>query len=195
MADYTVLADAGQSIINVLWEEIQLDSQVNALITAEASISLQSPADVLADPTVRVSIYLYRIVEDPYMKNRFSSVPGPGGADRKAPLSLDLYYLVTPMVGLPREQQIVLGKIMQILHDRAIMQGPDLAGVLAAPGQSFRIMLNPVSLEESTRVWQALEIPYRLSVCYVARVALIDSHIDENLQPVLAKTSRFQSKN
>ncbi len=192
MADYTVLADAGQSIINVLWEEIQLDAQVNALITAESAISLESPADLEGNNSVRVSIYLYRIVEDPHMKNRYNSVPGFGGSDRKPPLTLDLYYLITPMVGAPREQQIVLGKIMQVLYDRAILEGPDLAGALAAPGEQLRVMLNPVSLEETTRVWQALETPYRLSLCYLARVAMIDSRQEEAGQPVLAKTSQFQ---
>jgi hypothetical protein len=192
MPDYSVLADAGQSIINVLWEEIQLDAQVSALITTESAISLESPAALATEDSVRVSIYLYRIVEDPYLKNKFTSVPGFGGAERKPPLSLDLYYLVTPMIGLPREQQIVLGKIMQVLYDRALMEGPDLAGVLSAQGQSMRIMLNPVSLEETTRVWQALEIPYRLSLCYVVRVAMIDSTSEEKGQPVLAKTSSYR---
>jgi hypothetical protein len=192
MADYAVLADAGQSIINVLWEEIQLDPQVSALISTEGAISLESPADLATNDSVRISIYLYRITEDPYTKNNTGSASGLGGASRKAPLTLDLYYLVTPMVGLPREQQIVLGKVMQVLYDRAIMEGPDLAGVLASPNQSLRIMLNPTSLEETTRVWQALEIPYRLSLCYVVRVAMIDSTFETATQPVIAKTSAFQ---
>ena len=98
MADYTVLADAGQSIINVLWEEIQTDPQVNGLISSEAAISLESPAALQGNNSVRVSIYLYRIVEDAHMKNGFS-VPGNGGSQRKVPLSLDLYYLVTPLLG------------------------------------------------------------------------------------------------
>jgi Pvc16 N-terminal domain len=192
MGDYSVVADAGQSIINVLWEEIQADAQVNALITTEAAISLESPADLAGDNSVRISIYLYRIVEDPYMKNRFQSVPGSGGSQRKPPLSLDLYYLVTPMVGAPRDQQIMLGKVMQVLYDRAILEGPDLAGTLATANQQLRVMINPVSLEETTRVWQALEVPYRLSVCYVARVAMVDSRVEEFAQPVLASTSSMQ---
>jgi hypothetical protein len=192
MGDYTVVADAGQTLINVLWEEIQADAQVNALISSESAISLESPADLAGNDSVRVSIYLYRIVEDPYMKNRYVSVPGDGGAQRKPPLTLDLYYLVTPLVGAPRDQQIVLGKIMQVLYDRAILAGPDLSGTLTAGNQQLRVVLNPVSLEETTRVWQALEVPYRLSLCYLVRVAMLDSRTEQFAQPVLVKVGTLQ---
>ena len=192
MSDYTVVADAGQSIINVLWEEIQTDSQVSGLISNESAISLESPADLAGNNSVLVSIYLYRIVEDAYMKNQFLSVAGLGGAQRKPPLMLDLYYLITPLAGAPRDQQIILGKIMQVLYDRAIMEGPDLYGTLATGNRQVRVVLNPVSLEENTRVWQALEVPYRLSLCYMARVAMVDSRSEQFAQPVLAKIGTLQ---
>lgn len=174
MSDYTVLADVGDSILQVLWQEMQADPQVNTLIDNENRISLQSPADLKDDNSVRLSIYLYRVVEDGTTKNRFP-VNGTGGASRKPPLTLDLYYLVTPLVGTPRDQHIVLGKVMQVLYDRTIIEGADLVGSLAASGEPVRVILNPVTLEETTRVWQALEISYRLSICYLVRVAMLDA--------------------
>ena len=190
MSDYTVLADVGESLVGVLWQEIQVDPQVNALIDNENRISLESPADLVGNDDVRLSIYLYRLVEDASTKNRFA-VQGNGAQLRKPPLSLDLFYLVTPLVGAPREQQIVLGKVMQVLYDRAILEGPDLVGSLAGSGQELRVILNPVTLEETARVWQALEMSYRLSVCYTVRVAFVDSTREQYLQPVLQKTSRY----
>lgn len=190
MSDYTVLAEVGESLVGVLWQEIQLDPQVNALIDNESRISLESPADLIGNDAVRLSIYLYRIVEDPNTKNRFP-VQGNGAQLRKAPLSLDLFYLVTPMVGLPREQQIVLGKVMQVLYDRAILEGPDLVGSLAVSGEVLHVILNPATLEETARVWQALELSYRLSICYVVRVAMVDSTREQFLQPVLQKSSSY----
>ncbi len=163
---------------------------MNALIDNESRISLESPADLIGNDAVRLSIYLYRIVEDPNTKNRFM-VQGNGAQLRKAPLSLDLFYLITPMVGLPREQQIVLGKVMQVLYDRAILEGPDLVGSLAASGEVLRVILNPATLEETARVWQALELSYRLSICYVVRVAMVDSTREQFLQPVLQKSSSY----
>jgi hypothetical protein len=190
MSDYTVLAEVGETLVGVLWQEIQLDPQVNALIDNENRISLESPADLIGNDAVRLSLYLYRIVEDPNTKNRFM-VQGNGAQLRKAPLSLDLFYLITPMVGLPREQQIVLGKVMQVLYDRAILEGPDLVGSLAVSGEVLRVVLNPATLEETARVWQALELSYRLSICYVVRVAMVDSTREQFMQPVLQKSGSY----
>lgn len=190
MSDYTVIAEIGESLVRVLWEEIQADPQVNLLIDNESRISLESPFDLRDDDSVRLSLYLYRIVEDPMLKNQFP-VAGTGVRLRKPPLTLNLFYLVTPLVGSPREQHIVLGKTMQVLYDRAILEGPDLVGSLAGSPDGVRVILNPVSLEETTRVWQALEMSYRLSVCYTARVALVDSRREELVQRVVHRTGRY----
>lgn len=190
MSDYTALAEVGETLAKVLWQEIQVDPQVNTLIDNENRISLESPADLAGNDFVRLSIYLYRVVEDPHTKNQFP-VQGNGAQLRKAPLTLDLFYLITPLVGPPREQQIVLGKVMQVLYDRAILEGDDLIGSLAASGDVLRVILNPVSLDETSRVWQAMELSYRLSVCYVVRVGIIDSTREQYLQPVLQKTGSY----
>jgi Pvc16 N-terminal domain len=184
MSEYSVIAELGDSLVSLLFAEMNADPQIRGLIDSEARISLQSPAQLENDNSVRLSIYLYRIVENPYMKNRFP-IAGNGGKQRKPPLTLDLYYLLTPLVGTPREQQIVLGKAMQALYDRAILESPDLEGSLGESGEEIRVILNSVSLEELTRVWQALEIPYRLSVCYTARVAIMDSEQERFLAPVI----------
>ena len=186
MSDYSVIAELGDSVLSVLFSELNADSQISGLIDSEDRISLESPADLENNNSVRLSMYLYRILENPYMKNRFP-VDGTGGKLRKAPLTLDLYYLLTPLVGTPREQMIVLGKTMQVLYDRPILEGADLSGSLGTNGEAIRLVLNPVSLEELTRVWQALEIPYRLSVCYLARVIILDSEQEQFSQPVVSK--------
>jgi hypothetical protein len=190
MSSYTALAEVGESLTAVLWQEIQLDPVVNALIDTENKISLKSPADLANDVSVRLSVYLYRVVEDPYVKNQFPGY-GNGAQLRKPPLTLDLFYLITPLVGEPRDQQIVLGKVMQVLYDRAILAGSDLVGSLAISNEPLRAILNSVSLEETARVWQALELSYRLSICYVVRVAIVDSTREQFLQPVLEKSGTF----
>lgn len=190
MADYTVLAEAGQSLVNVLWQESQADPQVSGLIDSESRISLESPFDLSGDDSVRLSIYLYRIVEDAQTKNQFP-VQGNGSQLRKPPLSLDLFYLITPLVGLPREQQIILGKVLQVFYDRPVLEGPDLDGSLALADEKLRVILNPVSLEETARVWQSMEMSYRLSVCYMVRVAMMDSRREQFVQPVVQKSSQY----
>ncbi len=195
MSDYKVLAEVGQSLINVLWEQIQADPDLFALINNSSLISLESPAEHQensSDPSL-LSVYLYRIVEDCYMKNRVQ-VEGPGGSVRKPPMSLDLYYLITPLLKAPRDQQIVLGKILQILYDRPTLEGPDLAGTLATSGEVVRVIFNTVPLQEVSWVWQALETPYRLSVTYTVRVTLLDSTEQQFRQRVLLSKNTYAGK-
>ncbi|MBV9759625.1 MAG: DUF4255 domain-containing protein [Acidobacteriaceae bacterium] len=191
MSDYSVIAELGDSLASVLFSDMNSDPQISGLIDSPDRISLESPADLENDSSVRVSLYLYRILENPYTKNRFP-LEGTGAQQRKPPLTLDLYYLLTPMIGTPREQQIVLGKAMQVLYDRTILSGADLSGSLSEQDEAIRMILNPVPLEELTRVWQALEYPYRLSVCYVARVAIVDSGQQQLAPPVVEKQLSYQ---
>jgi Pvc16 N-terminal domain len=193
MGDYTVLAEAGESLVNVLWEEIQIDPQINSLIDNENRISLDSPFDLQDNDSVKLSIYLYRITENASTKNQFP-VQGNGVQLRKPPLTLDLHYLVTPLVGTVTDQQIILGKVIQVFYDRAILQGTDLTGSLAATGEEVRLILNPVALEETTRVWQAMEMSYRLSLVYLARVVMVDSRREQFTQPVVTRRDQFNRR-
>lgn len=167
---------------------------LHSLITSSL-ISLESPAEHQensSDPAL-LSVYLYRITEDPYLKNRIP-VEGTGGRVRKPPMSLDLYYLITPLLKAPRDQQIVLGKILQILYDHPTLEGTDLDGSLATSGEVVRVVFNTVPLQEVSWVWQALETPYRLSVTYTVRVTLLDSTEEQFQQRVLSLKNTYAEK-
>ena len=156
----------------------------------ENRISLESPFELRANDAVRLSTYLYRIAEGASSKNQLP-VQVNGVKLRKPPLALELYYLITPLVGSPREQQVVLGKVMQVLYDRSILEGADLTGSLAAAAEEVRVILKPVELEETTRIWQSMEMSYRLSVVYLVRVAMVDSRREQPMQLVLSKQGQY----
>jgi hypothetical protein len=133
---------------------------------------------------------LYRVVENPYVKNQYP-VAGPGGMFRKPPLTLDLNFMITPLLKEPEDRQIVLGKVMQVLYDKAILEGADLTAPLDAADEPIRLTLNPVPLEEITKVWQAMELDYKLSVCYIARVTFLDSSRTNSSARVVEKTANY----
>ncbi len=191
MGDYTAIADVGGSLASVIRAEMLADASLAPKFTSADSITLAPPTDNPgALSAAALSVYLYRILEDPYLKNQ-NTVSGLGGSRRRAPLTIDLYYLITPLLKDPRDQQIVLGKVMQILFDRPVLEGGDLTGGLAGSEDKIRVIFNPVSLEESARVWQALETSYRLSACYTLRVVIVDSHVEQILQPVVSEKHSF----
>lgn len=88
------------------------------------------------------------------------------------PLPLNLYYLVTPFASQRESDLLLLGKTMEVLYDNAILVVRDS---VTLEEHELRVILCRMTLEELTRVWEALREPYRLSVCYQIRVTRIES--------------------
>ena len=152
------------------------------------------------DPHVedaRVNLFLYRVTENGYLQNQEISGRGASGAYGHPPLSLNLHYLVTAYgttevrVGLTAlfddsTAQFVLGSAMRVLHDVPIVT--DSVTTLRPPSgnivlhQSLRdefehvkVTLEPLTLEDVSKVWTALALRYRLSAAYVVNVVQIES--------------------
>ena len=85
----------------------------------------------------------------------------------------------------------VLSHAMSIFHDNPIVTGSQLAGGLSVAVDDLKIVLCPMTLEELTRIWNALQSPYRLSVCYEVRIAVMSSEVREDVQRVGTKSDVF----
>lgn len=193
MGDYKVLAEVSESIVGVIWQEIQADPDLFALIDDPNLISLESPAELEDTNQALLSVYLYRVAEDGYAKNQLPGI-GAGGRLRKAPMALDLSYLITPLLRAPRDQQIVLGKIMGVLYDRPSLEGSDLTGSLADDDSPLRIYFNSMLMDEAGRIWGAIGAKYRLSVSYTVRVTMLDSTRERAMQRVLGRDTTYAGK-
>lgn len=185
MSDYAVVFRVGEALKQILLGEFRADSDLrNAVpgIDTDEAISFDKPTEQPGAGTAsaRLSLWLYLVAENEFMKNRPPErLPArTGGANgktvllRHTPLALNLYFLVTPIAGAGRRDQLLLGKAMQVFHDQAIaaLREPE-----ASVAEQLHITLCRLSLEELTRVWEALREPYRLSVCYQVTVTRIDS--------------------
>jgi len=194
MADYAVLKNVGASVAQLLFTELNTDAQTGGMIDTPDKISQRSPKEIKDDnKAALLSVYLYRVVENPYVKNQFP-VPGPASTFRKPPLTLDLNYMITPLLKEPEDRQIVLGKVMKVLYDKAVLEGADLIPPLDTADEPVRLTLNPVPLEEITKIWQAMELDYKLSVCYIARVSFVESAQLQTAQRVVQKTASYGEK-
>jgi hypothetical protein len=99
---------------------------------------------------------------------------------RRADMALLLRYLLIPTGGTPDAQQRILGRAMRALYDDAILQGPSLvpaaqSNSVADAGESLKLRLAPLSLDERAKVWWAISQPYRLSLNYEVRVVNLAS--------------------
>ena len=184
MSVSTVISDVTETLQELLRNE---QRPLNSF-----DISLESPADETIVPSMRpkVNLFLFRVAENPFAKNRqWQSV----GADilQYPPLALNLFYVVTPFAEDKLDEHRVLGEAMRIFYDNAIVEPPLLMGSLEFSNEELKIDLCQFSIEEHTRIWNAFNKPYRLSVCYEIRIIMIDSQIEKPSQRVTEKVNQY----
>jgi hypothetical protein len=149
----------------------------------------------------QLNLFLYQILPNAAWRNM--NIPNQVAPleTGNPPLALTLHYLMTAFgkdndTTLPFGHHL-LGKAMSILNDNAVL-GPE--EIRAATSASFplsdldkqvervRITLQPLSLEEISKLWTGLVTQYRLSVGYEVSVALIDSTAPRKMPlPVLTR--------
>jgi hypothetical protein len=179
MSDYTSLSAASLALQKLLKEEItdSTDPQLSGV-----DVFLYSPKRMKEENEEGISLWLYRVNREPDTLNRPPERIGPNLL-RSQPLPLTLYFLITPMLAKPQDEQAVLGKVVQVLNDHAIVRGAQVGPVLGADGTELHIALDGLTLEELARVWDVLKEPYQLSVCYLVQTVKIDSDLDVSMHP------------
>lgn len=142
-----------------------------------------------ANSPPRATLFLYDVVEESAVRNRPKSTRIVAGnlVTRKQPLGLCLHYLVTAWGGSPATEQEILGRVMQVMYDDAVIDGAELSGSLAGSTTQLRVSLARMQLEDRARVWWAIGQPYRLSVNYHVRVVDIDAETDTTTAPVISR--------
>ena len=199
MSSYMVIARVSETLRNILWEAFQSDTTTADIIDSLEEITFKNPTETARDSANRLSLWLHQVTENEYVKNQpmvRSNTNGSGHDKLQFPaLALNLYYLVTPFApsGNPGSEHMLLGKAMQAFFDNAIVElHDDTEG--EEINEELRVIFCRLSLEELTRIWEALREPYRLSVCYLVRVTRIDSRRKMGAGRVKERIGGFSDK-
>jgi len=161
-------------------------------------IQLLSPSDA-AGKDVRLTLYLYSVIESPSLKNEPMQFVTAKEAKRP-PLFLDLYFMLTchPKLGesdldkRSQEDRQVLGRAMRVFYDNGILKGSLLKGKLTDTIEELRLSLNPINLEDLTRIWSVFpDTPYRTSVSYLVTPTRVESLRTAGSQRVVSKDARY----
>ncbi len=189
MSDYTVISAVSSTIQNILKQSI---TQSTDPALTGVDIYLLSPTEMQeAGNSVGISVWLYKVTRMAEMLNEPPERIGPNQIQR-TPLPVLLFYLITPFSPAPGTRHILLGRVLQVLYDHAILRGADLQGVLQGTTEQLRVNLEALSLEELSLVWEALNEPYQLSVTYLVQVAKIDSeYAPVKTGPVIEKEATY----
>jgi hypothetical protein len=131
--------------------------------------------------TEGVSFYAYRVAVNASRRNLPPST-GPDGRRYRAPLPLDLYFLLSPWAKSAVRQLRILGWAMRELHNVPILP----AGLLNhygpehdtfRPHEAVELMCETATLQDMLNVLEPIKHAQPLSVPYVARMVLIESAV------------------
>lgn len=170
MSEATAIGMVSESLRNLLDGEITLIPKPN--------ITVLAPDESGTEP--RINLFLYKIQENPVLKNMDWQVkPGSPGQLVPPPLSLNLFYLMTaykqndPQTGNALAHEI-LGDAMRVFYENPIVPSPYLPDGLARGREQVKIMLNTLDMEELSKVWATFTKAFRLSVLYEVSVVQLD---------------------
>jgi hypothetical protein len=177
VSDFRVLQEISRFLRRLLFDGLSGNEIANGAFSSIGNISLASPEGLSDDNNTSgtlLSLYLYQVVPDTQLNNH-PLIPAGAGRQVYPPLSLVLHYLLTPLSTSPDDNLVILGRAMQVLAATPIIRANFLDSTLRLRRPEVRVMVNPVTLEELTRIWNAFNQPYRLSLCYQVQVVSIDS--------------------
>jgi hypothetical protein len=144
------LREASRLLAATLRAAFLADTTLGPLFTAGGHVvSLRTPREMrTGTPTERgVSVWLYHVQRHSTLANRPPERVSPSEL-RQPPLPVTLHYLLTALSGDGENEQLILGKVLQVLNDHRVLPPdparPDLDDTL-------RVHLEPLDLEGITR--------------------------------------------
>jgi hypothetical protein len=185
---YTALRASSRTVAKFIEARFQADPLLSGFFGGGMVVSLATPQEMNEKPAEGLSVWLYRIIRDDQRLNDPPVRISPTEL-RPPPLPVRLHYLMTPVTneqtGDPETEQLILGKVLQLFHSHPVLAGADLQAEFAGTQVELRVRLEPLMLEEITRVWEALDGSYQLSVSYEVSVVNIMPELEpEPVSPV-----------
>ena len=196
MSDFRAIGGVSETLQTLLFDRMEQPFGAPVPVTIGTPPFTSKDNDPHVEDA-RVNLFLYRVTENGYLQNQ--EIPGRGsvGAYGHPPLSLNLHYLVTAYgttevrSGLATlfddsTAQFVLGSAVRVLHDVPVVT--DSVMTVRAPSgtiilhpslrddfEHVKICLEPLTLDDISKVWTALALRFRLSAAYVVNVVQIES--------------------
>lgn len=184
MSSSKVISEVSALLVQILLEGLtSLPSLPNTTVVP------QSPVDLNDTDHPALALWLYQVTPNAYLRNAPNIRVRGEEFENITPLSLDLYYLLTPFRETEDENQQILGRALQVLYDNSVL--PLHAG---EDSEELHVNICQRSIEELAKVWEAAQRAYRLSVCFEVRVVKIDSKRKPPAGRVRDRLTDFEDK-
>lgn len=166
MANFRAIHSVGNSLAT--WLKNSFPTELAAGNSFDIRLISGGEMNDPEEPVAGLTLFLYRVTVNEHLRNA-KNPNDPAGS--RAPLSLDLHYLMTVWAGTPDVEHVVLGWALDRLHQSPVL---DLSALTPdaewTAGDVVQLIPAELSTEDIMRIWDALRPSYRLSVSYIARV-------------------------
>lgn len=145
----------------------------------------------------KITLFLYNVLKSAHYEQDNPWVLGPK-AGRIQPIALELYYLVIfnskVKINKASEEHQLLGGVMQVFQQNAVLENYILGdgyNLYKCP-QEFRILFNPLNLEEISKIRSAFpKLSENTILSYLVTPVVIDGIPDEDESRVISTSMKF----
>ena len=180
MSNASAIAAVTATLQAILGTEIVTDP--NLTDTQVTALPLDKARGTIT--TNQLNLFLYQVLPNAAWRNMDMPKAVRPGETGMSPLALDLHYLITAFgrendTSQPFDHHL-LGKAMSVLYDHALLGPEEIATAFPGSGlesqaDRVRITLQPLSVEDISKLWMGFATQYRVSAGYDVSVTLIDS--------------------
>jgi len=199
----SALAIAGvTAVLRDLLNDGLINHNVSGLLGSTVTVSALPPDRVVpanGTESTQLNLFLHQVTFNTGWRNHALPSRDGSGTQRLSnpPLALDLHYLLSAYSAEELGSEILLGYAMQLLHEVPVLDRkaittaltpspavdttlPPALRALADCGladqvEQIKLVPDPLSSEEMSKLWTAVQSHYRPSAAYVATVVLIES--------------------
>jgi Pvc16 N-terminal domain len=184
VSNATAIAAVTLTLQTILGDGVRADSNLS-----DTTVTVLPPDKARGSINAnQLNLFLYQLLPDAAWRNMDIPTQVSSGETGNPPLPLTMHYMLTAFgrdndTGVPFSHYL-LGQAMRVLFDHTLLGQDEIRNATAAslPNSDLhrqfervRITLQPLSLEEISKLWTGLATQYRLSVVYEVSVALIES--------------------
>lgn len=184
MASINAIEAVGEGIARHLRRAFEL-SGINS-VSCDFKALGAAEFKALKDNSATCAIYLYRITQNEFTRNQPPVTPA-------RPVSLDLHFLFSLWLDTATHEHTVLGWLVRELSRYPVLD----PGLLTSSGgfaamDRLQFVPQELSLDDTSKLWQLLSVPYRLSLTYVVRNVQIGPEVAPEFAPVVATRYEYR---
>ncbi|MGC9418732.1 MAG: DUF4255 domain-containing protein [Rhodovulum sp.] len=213
MSNVLALSAVTQLLKSILHDAL-IEGDASQALGDDFSVTALPPDRILSDTGEaqgnQLNLYLHRVTPNAALSNAdLPTRDSAGRLSQRPRLALDLHFLLTAVSPSQLNAETLLGYAMQAFHEtaiipRAMVRGALAAGIagdvtptpawledaarLADQVELIKITPQPLSLDDMSKVWTALQTSYRTTVAYDVSLVLIEREIPT--RPALPVLSR-----